>query len=39
LKVEPRPDLIEVTQVQIVFDLGAVRTEGVLVQKVNTTAS
>lgn len=39
LKVEPRPDLIEVTQVQIVFDLGAVRTEGVLVQEVDTTAS
>jgi len=39
LKVEPRPDLIETTQVQIVFDLGAVRTEGVLVQKVNTTSS
>jgi hypothetical protein len=39
LKVEPRPDLIEVTQVQIIFDLGAVRTEGVLVQQVNTTAS
>lgn len=39
LKVEPRPDLIETTQVQIVFDLGAVRTEGVLVQKVTTTSS
>ena len=39
LKVEPRPDLIEVTQVQIVFDLGAVRTEGVLVQQLNTTSS
>lgn len=39
LKVEPRPDLIEVTQVQIIFDFGAVRTEGVLVQQVNTTAS
>lgn len=39
LKVEPRPDLIEVTQVQIIFDLGAVRTEGALVQQVNTTAS
>lgn len=39
LKVEPRPDLIEVTQVQIIFDLGAVRTEGPLVQQVNTTAS
>ncbi len=35
----PRYDLIEVTQVQIIFDLGAVRTEGVLVQQVNTTAS
>lgn len=39
LKVEPRPDLYETTQVQIVFDLGAVRTEGVLVQKVQTTSS
>lgn len=39
LKVEPRPDLYETTQVQIVFDLGAVRTEGVLVQQVNTTPS
>lgn len=39
LKVEPRPDLYETTQVQIIFDLGAVRTEGVLVQQVNTTPS
>lgn len=39
LNVTPRPDLYETTQVQIVFDLGAVRTEGVLVQKVTTTAS
>lgn len=39
LNVTPRPDLIEVTQVQIIFDLGAVRTEGALVQQVNTTAS
>ena len=39
LKVEPRPDLIEVVQVQIIFELGAVRTEGPLVQQVNTTAS
>jgi hypothetical protein len=39
LKVEPRPDLIEVVQVQMIFDLGAVRTEGPLVQQVNTTAS
>lgn len=37
LKIEERSDLIETTQVQIVFDLGAVRTEGVLVQKVQTT--
>lgn len=39
LKVEPRPDLVETKQVQINFDFGAVRTEGVLVQQVNTTAS
>ena len=39
LKVEPRPDLIEVVQVQIIFELAAVRTEGPLVQQVNTTAS
>lgn len=39
LKIEPRPDLIETSQVQIVFDLGAVRTEGVLVQKVTTTST
>lgn len=39
LKVEPRSDLYETTQVQIVFDLGAVRTEGILVQKVTTTSS
>lgn len=37
LKVEPRPDLIETKQVTITFDLGAVRTEGVLIQKVTTT--
>lgn len=37
LKVEPRPDLVETTQVQITFDLGAVRTEGLLVQKLTTT--
>ena len=39
LSIEKRPDLIETVQVQSVFDLGAVRTEGVLVQKVTTTAS
>lgn len=37
LKIEDRSDLIETTQVQIVFELGAVRTEGVRVQKVQTT--
>lgn len=39
MKIEPRPDLVETTQVQTIFDFGAVRTEGVLVQKVNTAAS
>jgi hypothetical protein len=39
LKVEGRSDLIETTQVQIIFDLGAVRTEGYLLQKVQTTAA
>lgn len=37
LSIEKRTDLVETTQVQIVFELGAVRTEGVLVQKVTTT--
>lgn len=35
--VKDRADLIETNQVQIVFELGAVRTEGVRVQKVTTT--
>ena len=39
LSVTPRYDLVEVMQVQIIFDFGAVRTEGALVQQVNTTAS
>jgi hypothetical protein len=37
ISIEKRADLHETTQVQIVFELGAVRTEGVLVQKVTTT--
>lgn len=37
LKIQDRPDYVDVKQVQINFILGAVRTEGVLVQKVNTT--
>ena len=37
IKIDNRADLHETTQVSIVFELGAVRTEGVLVQKVTTT--
>ncbi len=37
ISIDKRPDLHETTQVQIVFELGAVRTEGVLVQKFTTT--
>lgn len=37
VKVEHRPDLVETDQVQLIYDLGATRTEGVLVQKVTTT--
>ena len=36
--VKDRPDLVETSQVQIIGELGAVRTEGVLVQKYQTTA-
>lgn len=38
IKIEERPDMIETHQVQVVMELGAVRTEGALVQKVRTTA-
>ena len=38
IKIEERSDLIETTQVQIIAELAAVRTEGVLVQKVRVTA-
>jgi hypothetical protein len=37
IKIQERPDLHETTQVEIIFELGAVRTEGVLVKKVTTT--
>lgn len=37
LKIQERADLVETTQVQAIIQLGAVRTEGVLVQQVNTT--
>lgn len=37
ISIDKRPDYVEVKQVQIVGELGAVRTEGELVQKVTTT--
>ena len=39
VSVEKRSDYLEVTQVQAIIQLGAVRSEGVLVQKVTTTDS
>lgn len=38
LKIQERSDYVDVTQVQAIFTLGAVRTEGALVQKVRVTA-
>jgi hypothetical protein len=38
ITIKDRPDLYETTQVEIIFELGAVRTEGKLVQRVTTTA-
>lgn len=38
IKIEPRNDLIETTQVQVICEIGAVRSEGALVQKVRVTA-
>ncbi len=38
IKIQERTDLIETNQVQVVFEIGAVRTEGALVQKVTVTA-
>lgn len=38
VKVQERNDLIDTSQVQIIGEMGAVRTEGVLVQKVRVTA-
>lgn len=37
IKIEPRNDLYDTTQVKITGVLGAVRTEGKLIQRVNTT--
>lgn len=38
VKIQERTDLVETDQVQILLEMGAVRTEGVLVQKVTVTA-
>jgi hypothetical protein len=38
IKIEDRPDYIETHQVQVVMEIGAVRTEGALLQKVTVTA-
>lgn len=38
IKIEDRSDYIETHQVQVVMEIGAVRTEGVLLQKVRVTA-
>lgn len=38
IEIIDRPDLYETTQVQIIGELGAVRTEGKLIQKIRTTA-
>ena len=38
IKIQERNDLIETSQIQVIAEIGAVRTEGVLVQKVNVTA-
>lgn len=37
LKIQERSDYVDVTQVQAIFTLGSVRTEGKLVQKVRAT--
>ena len=38
INIKDRPDFVETTQVQNIGQFGAVRTEGVLMQKVQTTA-
>lgn len=38
ITVTPRDDYIETTQVQVILEIGAVRTEGELLQKVTVTA-
>jgi len=39
VRIQERTDLIETTQVVVTMEVGAVRTEGVLVQKFTTTAT
>lgn len=39
VSVENRPDYVELKQVQVIGELGAVRTEGILIQKVTSTTS
>lgn len=38
IKIVERDDLIETTQIQAIMEIGAVRTEGKLIQKIRTTA-
>lgn len=38
ISIKERDDYVETTQVQVVMEIGAVRTEGALVQKVSVTA-
>ena len=39
LSIDKRNDYIETNQVQMVVEMGAVRTEGCLIQKIKTTAT
>ena len=38
INIQDRPDKVETTQVQVIGEFGAVRTEGALIQKVQTTS-
>lgn len=39
MKLEPRPDMWETMQLKVIMEIGAVRTEGALVQEFKTTAT
>jgi len=39
LSIDERKDYIETSQIQMVVEMGAIRTEGTLIQKVTTTAT